>query len=259
MTITSQPTRGVGVTRTGTTWPVITLGRPSASVPVLVCHGDPSGIDADTYLRATVMAYTASTSGAIWGPMTWALHATGRSTVTPWTGASWGAGDGQAQIAAQIAAQFPGPGRNIDVIGQSMGGLGALVACSGLVSRVRSVTLISPVVDLMAQYDSSSGFATEIRTAWGTADRASTLTATASVDPARNTSTYAPIADRIYVVAAEDDATVPVAATQAWATAVGVPASQQLWTAAGGHAGTMWDSAYDDLSILRHVERCAAL
>lgn len=116
-----------------------------------------------------------------------------------------------------------------------MGGLNAIVWAAAHPTRIASLTLIAPAVDVAVLIDYNPAVLPELGQVWcgdPQADASTVLAATAAIDPARNP---CPVADRTVVVAADDDSICPTAATRAWAAAAQIPTSRQVWTPTGGH------------------------
>jgi hypothetical protein len=206
------------------------------------------------------------------------LIATGYTIVTPWAGANWGhpttasapssgpAGTGLAAIDDAItwAAAQGHTTSTVHLYGTSMGGLNAIAWGMDHAATVGGIFLLAPVLDIMHIYDVSGDstaygpapdYVPSIHSAWSTASRAATVTATADADPARNLADAGVLAigARTAIYAARDDEIVGETPVVNFAAATGadVTWSAGVGEAGGGHVLLTLADAWDEHIALR--------
>lgn len=260
------------ITRTATGYR--TSGRVIAHTDQIVaCHGSPSDQSMEATLGVAVRALTGATAVGRAGMLD-GLHDAGHQVSQPWMGACYGStvdphgqGGGGIGVIDTVA-----PSGMVHLIGTSMGGAVASIWAAAHPSRVASLTLCSPLLDLLDLYDRCLGnpvtgpIATDIATCWGgsaSATRATIATAltTAGATFDQLVAALAPLADRIWLVCVDDDAFGLAPAVEDFGAALGLPADRAVMLPAGGSSTHPAPYApalgWDPLTTLRQVEAWA--
>jgi acetyl esterase/lipase len=166
-----------------------------------------------------------------------ALASSGYTIYCIYTGSNWShptvtwpSNGGTAQTAfddALLQAAADGmDAANAHIFGQSMGGGNSLHWAWENQTKVRSMFLYVPMVDMMATYDEPQteaiGGRVSMRTVYGAADRTALESATANNDPARNVPKIAgaDLGPRTTIFALTGDEVAPYAETAAFAASI---------------------------------------
>jgi pimeloyl-ACP methyl ester carboxylesterase len=207
------------------------------------------------------------------------LIAAGYTIITPWAGANWGhpttasapssgpAGTGLTAMDDAItwATAQDLNATTVHIYGTSMGGLNSIAWAKDNPDAVGGIFLLAPVLDIMHIYDvagdsippygTAPDYVPSIHTAWSTASRAATVTATAGMDPARNLTDpgLLEVGARTAIYAARDDDIVGEDPVQNFADATGADLtwSAGVGEAGGGHVLLTLADAWDEHIALR--------
>lgn len=192
------------------------------------------------------------TNPAILPGALWAVLASGRTAFVPWVGHHYGHDAAGLDDARALLAEV-GP---VDLIGYSMGGLGACALSATDPGWVATVTLVSPCVDLVACLDTLDPVvAAEARAVWTGDPDASDAAVTAALeaagrDPAGLAAGFRH-ADRCVVLSGTNDPHLGDT-VGAWAAAAGVPAEARYLAGPGNHYNAAaTDPEWDDIMPLR--------
>lgn len=233
-------------TNTGSDMYVIRGQGASAarSQAVIALHGYSGGVSSKLNL-------------AQWLP--WRFHsltATGRTVICPHTTDGWGNSTAMGHIdnavATAVALGFTDPPH---FLGFSMGAFHAWTWAIANPADFASVFCVAPVHDMAAMYD-QAGFTASMNTAWGVANRADLLTATAGIDLVRNRDDLAAIGDRCAAFSARDDSIIRWSGLEGLCEDAGITLTASAPEGESGGDHLFWELAqdWDEYLFIRHFD-----